>query len=387
MSLWTKFKQWDRKWRYGGAAIGGLALGAIGLGGLNFTMYATNSTEFCISCHEMRDTVYEEYKKSIHFTNASGVRAECSDCHVAQEWGLLVLDKINAYHDVYHSWLGSIDTAEKFEAKRLTLAKRVWDEFKANDSHGCRSCHSFDAMDPHKQKPESVKGMEKAATDGSTCIDCHKGIAHKMPDTSSGYRALFDELKGMGAALDPKAGDTVYTIVTMPFHLAKPGNEAGDGDGKILPPTPLKVIGRDGSWLEVEVTGWRQEGAERMIYALQGKRIFVAALGPDAIDKVVAGKTVLDPDTDQNWSEATLTAWVKNEGIVGDQDKVLAYGAEMYGTGCGLCHTLTPTDHYLANQWIGTLNAMKRFVNFTDEEYRFLQKYVQLHASDTGGAE
>ena len=124
-----------------------------------------------------------------------------------------------------------------------------------------------------------------------------------------------------------------------------------------------------------------------MIYALQGKRIFVAALGPDAIDKVVAGKTVLDPDTDQNWSEATLTAWVKNEGIVGDQDKVLAYGAEMYGTGCGLCHTLTPTDHYLANQWIGTLNAMKRFVNFTDEEYRFLQKYVQLHASDTGGAE
>jgi trimethylamine-N-oxide reductase cytochrome c-type subunit TorC len=92
----------------------------------------------------------------------------------------------------------------------------------------------------------------------------------------------------------------------------------------------------------------------------------------------------MDADTQQNWSEAKLTAWIKNEGLIADHDKLWAYGAELYGTGCGLCHAQVPLDHYLANQWIGTLNAMKRFVSFDDEQYRFLQKYVQLNAQDTG---
>jgi trimethylamine-N-oxide reductase cytochrome c-type subunit TorC len=39
----------------------------------------------------------------------------------------------------------------------------------------------------------------------------------------------------------------------------------------------------------------------------------------------------------------------------------------------------------LANQWIGTLNAMKRFITLDDEQYRFLLKYLQLHGSDMGG--
>ena len=62
------------------------------------------------------------------------------------------------------------------------------------------------------------------------------------------------------------------------------------------------------------------------------------------------------------------------------------YGAEMYNASCGLCHSLPPTENYLANQWIGNLNAMKRNITLDDEQYRFLQKYVQLNAQDTGGA-
>ena len=44
-----------------------------------------------------------------------------------------------------------------------------------------------------------------------------------------------------------------------------------------------------------------------------------------------------------------------------------------------------PIDHSLANQWPGTLNAMKRFISIDDEEYRFLQKYLQFNAKDTKG--
>jgi trimethylamine-N-oxide reductase cytochrome c-type subunit TorC len=37
----------------------GIAVGVIGWGGFNTAMEATNSLDFCISCHEMRSTVFE----------------------------------------------------------------------------------------------------------------------------------------------------------------------------------------------------------------------------------------------------------------------------------------------------------------------------------------
>lgn len=164
----------------------GMVAGIIFWGGLNTAMEATNTLEFCVSCHEMRDTVYVEYQQSVHFKNASGVRAICSDCHVPHAWGPKVWRKIQASQEVWGKLTGTISTPEKFEAKRLELATHVWVEMKSNDSRECRNCHSFDAMNFDAQRARSREKMEPVAhgTDmsgGSTCIDCHKGIAHKLP--------------------------------------------------------------------------------------------------------------------------------------------------------------------------------------------------------------
>ena len=56
----------------------GMLSGLIFWGGFNTGMEATNQLEFCIGCHEMRDTVFQEYKETIHYKNRSGVRAICS---------------------------------------------------------------------------------------------------------------------------------------------------------------------------------------------------------------------------------------------------------------------------------------------------------------------
>ena len=47
---------------------GAFAAGIIFWGGFNTAMEATNTESFCISCHEMREFVYEEYKGTIHTT-------------------------------------------------------------------------------------------------------------------------------------------------------------------------------------------------------------------------------------------------------------------------------------------------------------------------------
>jgi len=162
-----------------GAALFFMIVGVIFWGGFNTAMEATNTLTFCISCHEMEENVYQEYKETIHYSNRSGVRATCSDCHVPDPWVHKVVRKIQASNEVVHKVLGSIDTPEKFDKKRLKLAKNVWRAMKETDSRECRNCHHFDSMNPEDQKKRSRKQHINGMKAGNTCIDCHKGIAHK----------------------------------------------------------------------------------------------------------------------------------------------------------------------------------------------------------------
>jgi cytochrome c-type protein NapC len=169
---------------------GGLLFALFGIifwGGFNTAMEATNTMEFCISCHEMEDNVYQEYRKTIHYANRTGVRASCSDCHVPDPWLHKIRRKIQASNEVLHKVLGSIDTPEKFDAKRLKLATNVWHAMKETDSRECRNCHNFTAMNKDSQKPRAQNQHANALRTGQTCIDCHKGIAHK------GVRDLLDD--------------------------------------------------------------------------------------------------------------------------------------------------------------------------------------------------
>lgn len=161
-----------------GAALFFMLVGVIFWGGFNTAMEATNTLDFCISCHEMEENVYQEYKKTIHYSNRSGVRATCSDCHVPDPWVHKIVRKVQASNELLHKVMGTIDTPEKFDKHRLEMAKRVWKAMKTTDSRECRNCHDFGSMNPESQKGRARKQHINAMTAGNTCIDCHKGIAH-----------------------------------------------------------------------------------------------------------------------------------------------------------------------------------------------------------------
>jgi cytochrome c-type protein NapC len=158
--------------------------GIIFWGGFNWSFEVTNTEQFCISCHEMKQNVFREYQHTVHYTNRSGVRATCPDCHVPKEWGPKIVRKIQASNELLHKVLGSIDTPEKFQAKRLKLAESEWARMKANDSQECRNCHKYEYMDLAEQGRRAVRTHSVAFSSGQTCIDCHKGIAHQLPPTS-----------------------------------------------------------------------------------------------------------------------------------------------------------------------------------------------------------
>lgn len=165
--------------------VAGLAVGVVAgvllWNGFTWALDYTNTVEFCTSCHTMRDNVYAELQDSPHWSNPSGVRVECAQCHVPHAFVPKMKRKILAVNDIYHEIMGMIDTKEKFEARRRELAERVWDYMRASDSRECRTCHSFEAMDVRAQTVSARRKHPAAMKEGDTCIDCHKGVAHKLP--------------------------------------------------------------------------------------------------------------------------------------------------------------------------------------------------------------
>jgi len=178
---WRFLRRPSAYWSLLTLLLAGFFSGIIFWGGFNTGMEATNKLDFCIGCHEMRDNVYKEYQQTIHYSNRTGVRAICSDCHVPHAWIPKIIRKIQASRELWYKMTGYADTPEKFELHRMEMATHEWERMKSVGSQECRNCHSFEAMSKDKQK-QSVYTKHMAAKDeGKTCIDCHKGIAHHLP--------------------------------------------------------------------------------------------------------------------------------------------------------------------------------------------------------------
>jgi len=182
-TVWRIFWRPSTHFGLGFLTFGGFIAGIVFWGAFNTTLEFTNTEKFCIFCHEMRDNVFEELRTTIHYNNRSGVRATCPDCHVPHDWTDKIARKMQASKEVWGAVFGTINTREKFVEKRRTLAEHEWARLKANNSLECRNCHEFQHMDFTVQAKRAADQHSTSLAHGEkTCIDCHKGIAHQLPD-------------------------------------------------------------------------------------------------------------------------------------------------------------------------------------------------------------
>ena len=180
---WVTLSTPSKVFSLGFLTVGGFIAGIIFWGGFNTALEITNTETFCTGCHEMRNNVFVELQPTIHYTNRSGVRATCPDCHVPHNWTDKIARKMQASKEVWGKLFGTIDTREKFLDKRLKLAQLEWARLKANNSLECRNCHNLNSMDFTRQSARAVQAHAADLASGAkTCIDCHKGIAHSLPD-------------------------------------------------------------------------------------------------------------------------------------------------------------------------------------------------------------
>ncbi len=363
--------------------MGGFIAGVIFWGGFNTALEATNTEEFCISCHTMRDNVYVELQETIHWKNHSGVRATCPDCHVPHEWTAKIARKMQASKEVFAQIFGNYDEPGAFEERRIELAKHEWDRFSANKSLECKNCHNYDSMDFNLMSPTARIQMTQAAEKDQSCLDCHKGIAHKLPADMDSIGGIVGELEQLASSTDYSVGTNVISVRHLPVYFDDKGEKEA---GLLNPASEVKVLADKGDMMQVEIDGWRKaKGFGRVIQEDFGMNIATGSLLKEAAlsdELVTKGEQKVDELTGLPWEKVEVTVWMKKEAMLNEYTPIWERASEAYKTNCSVCHTQPDEAHFDTNTWPGMLNGMLAFVNFDTDSEALVLKYLQKHSSD-----
>lgn len=381
-SFWRVISKPSVHLSFGFLTIGGFLAGVIFWGGFNTALEATNTEAFCISCHEMADNVYVELQETVHWKNRSGVRATCPDCHVPHNWTDKIARKMQASKEVWSTLFGNVNTREKFLAKRGELAQHEWDRFSANNSLECKNCHNYDSMNFDVMSERAQVQMKMAAERDQSCVDCHKGIAHKLPENMSSGTGALGKLEAL-ATSGYKAGQSYYSVRQLAL-FTDPGltTEAG----QLNAASEVIVLDVKGDAIQVELDVWRKtKGFGRVMFEDFAQNINVGYLTKEvaASDEYMSkGESKTDDLTGLPWQKISVKLWMRNESLTAERATLWAFAKTTYDTTCSVCHTQPAENHFDANTWPGMFNGMLSFVNLDGDSQAIIRKYLQLHSSD-----
>ncbi len=382
-------KFWNTFWRpatkisLGVISICGFIAGIMFWISFNTALDVTNTEKFCISCHSMRDTVYPEFQKTVHWSNRTGVRATCPDCHVPHNWTDKIARKIQASKEVYSHILNKLGSPEKFKNERLRLAQNEWERFTANSSKECKNCHNYDSMRLDNLKPAGRSQMTQAAERDQSCIDCHKGIAHKLPEEMDTSGGMVSKLTSLSVGTKYKSNESIYSINFIElFKDEKLATMAG----VLEPATKVKILDESDKAIKVSLVGWRKmKGFGRVIY-----EDFALNIPSAALSKAVAQsktdirtfETKEDELTGLTWQRIEVDLWTRKNNYLNDITPAWSEAKQAYDTNCSLCHTQPAEAHFDANTWPGMFDGMMGFVNFDATTQVLILKYLQKHSSN-----
>lgn len=188
------------------------------------------------------------------------------------------------------------------------------------------------------------------------------------------------------SAIQAGADATVVASKNIWLDATSVGGTAPE-QGKLLGSTQVQVLQRDGDKVRLALQGWQMTDAPSIIYQSKGHRILLAVLADDAVAAIRRGTVETDAETGQQWVPVQLDAWSTPEDLNTDRQALWAYSRATFQKACAACHVLPQQTHFTANQWVGTMKAMKRFTSFSDDQYRLILAYLQNHSKDLNESE
>lgn len=359
----------------------GFIAGAIAWQQFNNVMDATSTEEFCVSCHSM-ETPLEELKQTVHWSNNSGVRATCPDCHLPHDKTAKYARKMQASREVLAELSGKYNEEGSFEEHRAEMAEREWARFSANGSKECKNCHSYDRMNFEKMSKAAQKAMKPAAERNQSCVDCHKGIAHHLPakKADTGNTSKFEAF----VVSDIKPSQQYYAKAIVPLFADE---SLTQNIGHLETAAPVNAIKSTDKGDLVELVMWRKDkGFGRIWYNQFGKNITDAVLTKEFMQsepQYTVLETKEDPLTGLTWQKVKLPVWIAKNQLISDVNTVWETAENVYKTQCSTCHRQPQVAHFDSNTWIGLFKGMVGFTNIDEATGKEVLRYLQLHASDT----
>nr|VFJ44392.1 MAG: trimethylamine-N-oxide reductase (cytochrome c), cytochrome c-type subunit TorC [Candidatus Kentron sp. FM]VFJ61842.1 MAG: trimethylamine-N-oxide reductase (cytochrome c), cytochrome c-type subunit TorC [Candidatus Kentron sp. FM]VFK06510.1 MAG: trimethylamine-N-oxide reductase (cytochrome c), cytochrome c-type subunit TorC [Candidatus Kentron sp. FM] len=357
----------------------GVLLGFAVLAGFGTFVHYTSTNRFCATtCHEMR-MVAEEYRESPFYKNTRGLRVGCADCHVPKPVVAKLWRKLSATRELYHKAMGSIDTPEKFETKRLTLARNEWQRLKESDSRECRNCHLYEAMAIDGQ-PNNARFWHPAAVDeGYTCIDCHKGFVHRMPDLEAQIEKAAQRFQAVLAA-DTLTTDRLYTVkATVLYFGPSPEDPI---IAQLEPATPVTVLQRDSDRFRVRIRGRQYQTNVHTLYGDDDK--MVALLRTRGEPVTVDKDTTRSGTTGLSWNFGQMEGWVSPDTLISRIGALWDYGKVLHENECVRCHVVFSPSDFWSTQWKHEIQNMRRKTDLIAEDMDILLKYLQYKAKPQG---
>ena len=173
-----------------------------------------------------------------------------------------------------------------------------------------------------------------------------------------------------------------FAAQPLPLYSAPEPDEAPIGQLAVA--APLRVLSVDpAGWRQVEVSGWVQEGGERLVQAAPGIRLRRAVLAPDGLGALRFGETRVHPTTGQVWTRTTFTGWLAADAKIRPDRAALWQRAEtLFSERCTACHVRRVPDHYTAAQWASHLRVMGPRTGLPKSDQALILAFLQRHSSD-----
>jgi cytochrome c-type protein NapC/trimethylamine-N-oxide reductase cytochrome c-type subunit TorC len=138
---------------------------------LTWSVGFTSSVDFCtVNCHEMAVS-FREWQTSSHYNNATGIVAECADCHLPR--GFIPKIKAKLYFGIKDTWVHYLGDPDNLDRKHLaeSAVARITDD-------SCTACHKN--LFP-SGLPRGGYLAHSSYLDGEQgkCVNCHRQMVHQ----------------------------------------------------------------------------------------------------------------------------------------------------------------------------------------------------------------
>lgn len=150
--------------------------------------------------------------------------------------------------------------------------------------------------------------------------------------------------------------------------------------GRILPSVEVKTLGEVDGKVEIEVSGWIEDGVPSAIYFAPNRRILVAGINKTTqYDFKSLDST---EDGGKKWLLIKAKFLTEKTEFSNDVNAMYKGAEEMYSMNCSICHKLHDKKEFSANQWPSIINSMLSRTAISKDESYLLIQYLQKNAKD-----